>query len=134
MVGSVAAELTIGTSVLKADPEGDMGGIGADGTDGPDFFVRPSEAERLAATASPHIGFFDGQQRTVKHHPAERFIGMVFDQAQKADPHLFHILRPERRHIGPISVVRLDRLPEAALERADGLDRISRVLRLEPEE
>ena len=40
----------------------------------------------------------------------------------------------EHNYIGPLSVVRLAGLPEAALERADGIDQISRVLRLEPEE
>jgi hypothetical protein len=40
----------------------------------------------------------------------------------------------EHHYIGPLSVVRLAGLPEAALERADGIDQISRVLRLEPEE
>ena len=40
----------------------------------------------------------------------------------------------EHNYIGPLSLVRLAGLPEAALERADGIDQISRVLRLEPEE
>jgi hypothetical protein len=40
----------------------------------------------------------------------------------------------EHNYIGPLSLVRLAGLPEAALERADGIDQISHVLRLEPEE
>jgi len=40
----------------------------------------------------------------------------------------------ENSYIGPLSVVRLAGLPEAALEQADGGDQISRMLRLEPEE
>ena len=40
----------------------------------------------------------------------------------------------EHHYIGPLSVVRLAGLQEAALERADGIEYISHVLRLEPDE
>lgn len=40
----------------------------------------------------------------------------------------------EQNYIGPLSVVRLAGLREAALEQAEGGDQISRMLRLEPEE
>src|SRR5712692_288735 len=40
----------------------------------------------------------------------------------------------EHNYIGPLSVVRLAGLQEAALERPDGIDQLSHVLRLEPEE
>ncbi len=40
----------------------------------------------------------------------------------------------EHHYIGPLSVIRLAGLPGVAVELADGVDRLSHVLRLEPEE
>ena len=99
---------------LEADAEADVGGVGADRPEhGPDFVVvrhlddliagrAPErlvvvhhELERRAAVASARVGLFDGQQRAVEHHAAERFIGMIFDGAQKTDAHFFDVLRLE---------------------------------------
>ena len=114
MVGSVDAELTIGTSVLRLT-RSPMWVVSAlmRAEHGPDFIVvrhlddlvagrAPEglvvvhhELEGGAAVAAARVRFFDGEEGSVQHEPAEGLIGMIFDGTEKADADFVDVARLE---------------------------------------